>query len=831
MLVASGLGMIIAALLPAPVALLVGAGAVLAILGVALMRISSRNATGSAGTRTAPVISTDIAPPGAPEDAEPFRAPDGEPSSVSEPVGTLAPEAEPSSGPEPVGKFAPELEPSPGPTPDSVAEPALAPKVAPAPVVTPASPPAPDIATEHEDDNVGDHPAGGADDLGVMDASGSGPESEVADHAGGAGVVPADAEPTGADADDPPDDPGAPDADAAATEPSADDAATDHPSAPSTTRRAAVGRAAVDRAVVGRPTAGRDDPQRPLAVDEDATPTWPLKIPPARLDALVLTELGVRPRAVDVTDVYIRRDVDDALDRALQPDALAEAAGVVVVRGGPVSGCSRTMVEALSRNLGSRTVLVVATPRVDAAQRRTWPLPALAAIAPTLRDEVGDAPVVWIDHADRHLGKGLTFEVLDQIVAAFPDCVVAMSVDRGRLALPELVPDPVERWLRVASDPHELAPALTDAEVARAIDHLPGASPMRLRWLPAWIAGVDRLRDRYRDGLSAHPGGAAIVHAAATWVRAGLAPTIPADRLPKLVGGPMTPDRLDWATGEIGPGIAMLRPVTTQPDGQTVIGYRVDPAIAAETAAAGRLEQDELRRVLEQVTPISALPVGRVALVAGLDDVAREAFVLAARAADADARALATLHLGVLYERLDDPDRAADAYRREIVLDHPVWGALGALHLGGILEELGRSDEAVVAYERAIATDDPDVAPVAMLNLGWLYEQQRDGDRAERAYEGAVASGHDDAAPTAALNLGGVLEGQRRLREAEHRYRAAVDSGHADAAPMAAVRLGVLLQRLQRGKEARRLLEWVASTTHPEAAVEARVRLGRRVRR
>lgn len=558
---------------------------------------------------------------------------------------------------------------------------------------------------------------------------------------------------------------------------------------------------------------------------------WPLRRSPARLDALALSELGVRPALAAAGSTYVRREIDAALDDALQPDALARSGGVVVVRGGPVSGRSRTLAEALVRHAGYRSVLVVAPPAPDAEDPSGWPLPALAARAADLLVAGEPAPIVWVDDAEQHLGQGLTLTVLDQIVSALPGCIVALVVDRGRLVLPELVPDPVERWLRAASDRHELSPALTDTELARAAGYLPGVPQARLRWLPAWASGVDQLRDRYRDGRSGWPQGAGLVRDVASWVRAGLPPVVSEDTLTVLGGGALDTSSLAWATYELAPGLAMLRRVGTFGADAAVPAYRLDPAVAAEVAAAGPLQADEVHRLLEHVAPVAALKVGRSAAAAGLEDAALAAFAQAAGSRDPEIRVLATLHLGVLHERAGQHDAAARSYGEPEVLHHPAYRALAAFHLGGVLEELDRPDDAIAAYGHAIEADDPDLSPLATFNLGWLHEQRTQLDEAERAYDRAVASGHPEASPMAAFNLGWVLERQRRMREAEHCYRTALDSGHADTAPMAAVSLGVLLQRLQRVKEARKLFEWAAASGHPEASVAARVRLGRRVRR
>lgn len=607
-----------------------------------------------------------------------------------------------------------------------------------------------------------------------------------------------------------------------------------------------------------------------------------LRADPAPLRDLDPAALGMPPSATaqrvvgQTVPPYVRRNIDDALDRALQPDALASTGGVVVVRGAAAAGATRTLWEALGRAAGHRIVLAVPPPG-PAGEQVADPLPALAAGIEDL-DLAGNGPViVWIDDAHEHLGRGLTLPVLDRLVSRLPGCIVALTVSTARLRLPDLVPEPIERWLRAASDAHELSPELTDEELGRAFARFPDQSlNPRLRWLPSWFGAADQLRDRYRDAREVDPHLAAVVTAAATWCRTGLSGPVPRQAIDALLAAgvgipgsaaagssqPPSATEIDGAiaraTEEVAPGRALLRSVDA-PVGEA---YRLATPLVDEVAMLdGAVPATAWPVVLDQVGRTDALTVGRAALAADRPEVAAQAWAqvadgaadagaVAAGSADAGAaaggaaddrtlgddqadrlRAVALLGLGLLAEQRGEREAAEQAYRRGVATGHPEHAPMAAFHLGGVLEEADRIGEAEAAYHQAMDGGNTDAMPMGAFNLGWLYEQQRRTDEAIAAYERAVDSGHPEAGPMAAYNLAWLLEQQRRRKEAEGLYRRAIASGHPDIGPMAAVSLGILLERLQRGREARKLFERVATSDHEEAAAAAKRRLRGRSRR
>ncbi len=531
---------------------------------------------------------------------------------------------------------------------------------------------------------------------------------------------------------------------------------------------------------------------------------------------------------------YVRRDVDAALDRSLQPDALASTGGVVVVRGAPGSGTSRTLWEALRRAAGYRTVLVVEPPLPGGDDLAARPLEALADAVPSL-DLADRGPViVWIDDAHEHLGQGLTLPVLDRLVSRLPGCIVALTISAPRLRLPDLVAEPVERWLRAASDAHDLSPELSDDELGRAFGRFPDQSlNPRLRWLPSWFGAADQLRDRYREVRENDPLLAAVITAAATWHRVGLHGPVPVDLIRALVGqtaagsdgapdGHPVDEALDRATAEVAPDRTLLVPVP----GAGEPSYRVASTVVDEVALLeGPVPTSIWRTIIDRVSPEQVVVVGRAALAAERTDLVEQAWERALGSSDDEVAPLAAFGLGLLYEQQGHAGRAEASYRHAVESGHAGHAPMAAFHLGGVLEDVERVGEAEVAYQQALAARHADATPMAAFNLGWLYEQQRRTEEAISSYEQAVDSGHPEAGPMAAYNLAWLLEQQRRRKEAENLYRAAIASGHPDIGPMAAVSLGILLERLQRAREARKLFERVVNSGHEEAAAAAKLRL------
>jgi tetratricopeptide (TPR) repeat protein len=121
-----------------------------------------------------------------------------------------------------------------------------------------------------------------------------------------------------------------------------------------------------------------------------------------------------------------------------------------------------------------------------------------------------------------------------------------------------------------------------------------------------------------------------------------------------------------------------------------------------------------------------------------------------------EAEPWATFHLGSVFDRQGEYERAVEAYQRVIASEHAEAAPRAAFNLGILFEERGEYDRAVEAYRRAIASEHAEWAPKAAFDLGVLFEQMGAYDLAQEAYQQAINSGHPEVAPEAVGNLRGL---------------------------------------------------------------------------
>jgi tetratricopeptide (TPR) repeat protein len=104
-------------------------------------------------------------------------------------------------------------------------------------------------------------------------------------------------------------------------------------------------------------------------------------------------------------------------------------------------------------------------------------------------------------------------------------------------------------------------------------------------------------------------------------------------------------------------------------------------------------------------------------------------------------------------------------------------------HLGSVFDRQGEYDRAVEAYQQVIASGHSEAAPRAAFNLGILFEEQEEYDLAVEAYQKAIDTEHSEWAPKAAFDLGILLEEQEEYDLAVEAYQQVLDSGHPEVAP------------------------------------------------
>lgn len=500
--------------------------------------------------------------------------------------------------------------------------------------------------------------------------------------------------------------------------------------------------------------------------------------------------VGVFPsqRAMDAAGSdrppYVRRDIDDALDRAFTAEELARRDGVVVLCGAPGSGLSRTLWEALRRNTDDKVVYALAPPEPgDGRGPRRRPIEMLLSAELPVP---GEQMVLWLDDAHDHLECGLTAHNLRRLRQTYPGIVVAATLHDDRLPGIRRTDRELARRLESARVDGTLRAELSADEVERAGAAYPALAPGDvLTRLPAWLQGADLLQARYAEGAS-NPHGRAVTRAAVDWHRTGMGPIVPRHELRKLASIELAredaPARLTdegfaaalaWATEEEMAGISLLRRVP----GERGDRFRATDVAIAEVEAEGPVSQACWDHVVDRASGPTRLLVGYHAYLAGRRDVAEAAWRRAASSRNRDAKIRAQLFLGLLHEDLHRLDDAERAYRRVADSDHRDARPRAQLHLGELLARQGRLDEAEAAYRAAIASDDRDVTPWAHIGLAHLLVKLDRSGEAIATLQSATDDHEAGAAARAYYDLGTLFHRLGRSAEAEAALRSAVTTG------------------------------------------------------
>jgi TPR repeat protein len=502
---------------------------------------------------------------------------------------------------------------------------------------------------------------------------------------------------------------------------------------------------------------------------------------------------------------YVRRIIDDRLHGAIEGLAAADG-GVVVVKGHPKAGKSRTLWEALAAVEATRTRTLYALRPPDGRNTQTT-RPLETFVAANLKLD-GHQAVVWIDDAHEHFEYGLTVELLHKLAARYPGLIVAMTVHTHSLDPPprresqlSAVDANLLRHLDERAKGHDLTVELDETERAAARQQYPGLEeriedPSDFRRLPGWFAGVSYLRRRYRNHRHDNPGGVAVAKAAIDWRRAGMPVGMCPGQLRELAeieldelghGQTFTDtsyqSALEWAKGEDPDsdpkfkGIALLRPVL----GSRGALWRDFDAITAwaptDDGPDGPLTDSCWMFVLKQLTEDTGTSVGVQAYRSDKTSIAETAFRMSADGGDPDAM----MRLGVLIAWKGGDEKRAEAeqwLRRASELDYTV----AMRGLGILLEDQGGDEnraEAEQWYRRAIELGDTS----AMHHLGVLLDQQGgDENRAEAKdwYRRAAELNNISAMH----HLGVLLDqqgGDENRAEAEQWFRRAAELNNISA--------------------------------------------------
>ncbi len=346
---------------------------------------------------------------------------------------------------------------------------------------------------------------------------------------------------------------------------------------------------------------------------------------------------------------YVPRVVDAALCGALEEPALAQSARLVVLRGDPKSGKSRTLWEAV-RVLPDKLLVAVIQPDPAAEPQDAAyaPLSALARLDRPIARSGGCDLLIWVDDAHAHLRRGLTRDTLRRIGATYPQAIVAMTVHSADLDALRSVDPPLHDLLRRPFEELILRQTLNEQELATAQDAYPAlAGEADLARLPELFAAVNLLTDIYSHHGADEPAGVAVARAAINWQRAGMPPGSldgPTLRgLVRLAYADIAPNRilddqsfqtgLDWATTEVAAFAALVRRESSR--GSEAPRFRAfDSVVSWADVHDPPLSPRVWRYVIESAGDVDRLSVGIAAFQAGRPEIAISAFQQAAAGAD-----------------------------------------------------------------------------------------------------------------------------------------------------------------------------------------------------
>ena len=235
--------------------------------------------------------------------------------------------------------------------------------------------------------------------------------------------------------------------------------------------------------------------------------------------------VGVSPSIYlqrDPDPPYVRREVDDLLDHALERQRF------VLVVGSSKAGASRSAIEAVRRRFPASPLVVPS----DGAR-------ALAGL-------VGDAPVgggpgppvLWLDDLDRYLGdaSGFDRELLRRLQRQDLGILIVATIDQARwddLRGTRGEPGWAARRILEHATEIQLLAGLSAAERAEAERLYPEVDLDRGIGEP--LAAAPALEWRYRLGRVDAPVGQAMVQAAVDWRRTGMTRPIAEWRAPPAV--------------------------------------------------------------------------------------------------------------------------------------------------------------------------------------------------------------------------------------------------------------------------------------------------------
>lgn len=528
-----------------------------------------------------------------------------------------------------------------------------------------------------------------------------------------------------------------------------------------------------------------------------------------RVRELDREEAGVAPEAPEALaavhrstgDDYLTRDVDERLDSELKSALRAEEVRLIVLAGPSKAGKSRTLFEAMRRQLADSEWIAPAD--ADALDELMKPggMPRLT----------GSTAVLWLDDLELYVRvglRGMSPTVLERLSDDDRHWVVLATA--GGKGIPQAgdvskFSVPMEDLLRHAIEVR-LPAKLSAAERERLRKYAPDAAErISEDGIGEYMVTGEELIRKLDSGSHHHgdppcPQGQAVANTAIDWQRSGIVDSIPRSVLREAYPSYL-PDHADPSDAGFEEGLAWAR----KPLYSTValISGREEfnpyDLIVDSVPESRAIEEPAWRCFLEAANPEQAFELGTFAFWRSKGDAEIDWEPLAEQAGrkaldieDPGQRGYAYSNLGVLLAERRDLRGAIDAYNQAFEL-----GVVEAkVNLGHLLLERGKKREAREAFELA----DEHGSPAGAFRLGSLMLDVGDDlADAEVVLHRAEERGH----PGAALRLADAYRERKELDKAEAAYRRADEMGDKSGAEGLAIFL-----ELYRGKVREALDVW-----------------------
>jgi TPR repeat protein len=499
-------------------------------------------------------------------------------------------------------------------------------------------------------------------------------------------------------------------------------------------------------------------------------------------------------------DEYLTRDVDERLDSELASALHDEEARLIVLAGPSKAGKSRTLFEAMRRQLSDAEW--VAPADVDALDELMKPggMPPLT----------GSTAVLWLDDLELYVRVGLRGMGLRVLKRLSEDdrrwIVLATAGGKGIPQAGEMskFSVPMEDLLRHATE-IRLPAKLSLTERERLRDYAPDAAERISKdGIGEYMIAGEELIRKLDSGSHHHgdppcPQGQAVANTAVDWQRAGIVDPIPRPVLreayPNYLPAHVDPsdtgfeEGLAWARKPLYSAVALVSGC------EELQPYDLVVTSVPETRA---IDQTAWLCFLEAADPEQALALGTLAFWRSQGEteidwetLSEQAGRKALEAEDPGLRGYALSNLGVLLAQRGDLRGAVDAYEQAFefgVVDSQV-------NLGHLLLERGKKREARKAFERA----DKHGSAAGAYRLGSLMLDVGDDlIDAEVVLLRAEGRGHAGAA----IRLARAYEQRKELDKAEAAYRRADELGSMAGAEGLALLLEDKRGKLDEAREA-----------------------------